>query len=116
MSSSTEVSRPDRNAPPRMESYEEARQNFRVDVPERFNPVVDIVERWANDEPDAEALLSIDGQGEVMRHTPRRSWRARRDAPRGRCRAWACARVTPSSSCCRECPPGTSRCWAPCAS
>src|SRR4051812_27580637 len=83
MSSSTKVSRPDRNAPPRMESYEEARQTFRVEVPERFNPVVDIVERWANDEPDAEALLSIDGQGEVMAsHTTTQLAREARRAAR----------------------------------
>jgi acetyl-CoA synthetase len=60
------VPRPDRNAPPRLESYEQARESFRVEIPERFNPVVDIVERWGNEDPDAEALLSIDGQGELM--------------------------------------------------
>ena len=62
----TKVSRPDRSAPPRMTSYEEEFASFRIDVPERFNPVVDIVERWASEEPDAEALLSLDGQGEVI--------------------------------------------------
>jgi acetyl-CoA synthetase len=65
-SPSTRVSRPDRSAPPRMESYEETRRTFRIDVPERFNPMVDIVERWAGEDPDAEALLSIDGKGEVI--------------------------------------------------
>jgi acyl-coenzyme A synthetase/AMP-(fatty) acid ligase len=60
------VSRPDRSAPPRLASYDEEYAGFRIDVPERFNPVVDIVERWAREEPHAEALLSIDGQGEAM--------------------------------------------------
>jgi acyl-coenzyme A synthetase/AMP-(fatty) acid ligase len=62
----TRVSRPDRSAPPRMASYEEECASFRIDVPERFNPVVDIVERWASEEPEAEALLSVDGQGDVI--------------------------------------------------
>jgi hypothetical protein len=49
-----------------MASYEEESASFRIDVPERFNPVVDIVERWASEEPGAEALLSIDGEGELI--------------------------------------------------
>src|SRR5438105_2854265 len=65
-SPSTRAPRPDRSAPPRMESYEEARRSFRIDVPNNFNPVIDIVERWASQDPDAEALLSIDGDGEVI--------------------------------------------------
>jgi acetyl-CoA synthetase len=60
------VSRPDRGAPPRMASYEQEYASFRIDVPERFNAVVDIIERWASEEPEAEALLSIDGQGELI--------------------------------------------------
>jgi acetyl-CoA synthetase len=63
---STRVPRPDRNAPACMTSYDEAYASFRIDVPERFNPVVDIVERWAGDDPDAEALLSLDGRGDVI--------------------------------------------------
>src|SRR5947207_4280469 len=65
-SAGTTAPRPGRDAPPRMESYEMARESYRIEVPERFNPVVDIVERWAGEDPDAEALLSIDGQGEVI--------------------------------------------------
>jgi len=49
-----------------MASYEEESASFRIDVPERFNPVVDILERWASKEPGVEALLSIDGEGELI--------------------------------------------------
>ena len=49
-----------------MASYEEESASFRIDVPERFNPVVDILERWASEEPGVEALLSIDGEGELI--------------------------------------------------
>jgi acetyl-CoA synthetase len=57
---------PDRTAPPRLESYEQERESYRVDVPERFNPVLDIVERWAAERPDDLALVSLDGTGEVV--------------------------------------------------
>src|SRR3954454_7338563 len=84
MSSPTKrPSRRDRNAPPRLESYETARQSFRIEAPERFNPVVDIVERWAHEDPDAEALLSIDPDGEVMAaHTAAELARDARSAAR----------------------------------
>jgi len=58
--------RPDRTAPPRLESYEQARAEFRVDVPDHFNPVVDIVERWAEEAPDDLALLSLGPDGETV--------------------------------------------------
>lgn len=58
--------RPGREVPPRMTSYEEEHATFRLEVPERFNPVLDIVERWASEEPDALALLSLDGTGGVV--------------------------------------------------
>jgi acetyl-CoA synthetase len=39
-------------------------------VPARFNPVIDIVERWAAEDPDALALLTLGPQGEpVAAHT-----------------------------------------------
>jgi acetyl-CoA synthetase len=38
-----------------------------LDVPARFNPVIDIVERWANDEPHALALVSIGAQGQLVK-------------------------------------------------
>ncbi len=62
--------RPGRDAAPNLREYEQARQEFHLDVPERFNPVLDVVERWAQDDPDALALLTLDGAGaEVARHS-----------------------------------------------
>ena len=58
--------RPTREAPPRLADYAAERASYRVDVPERFNPVIDIVERWAADAPDDVALVSLDGQGGVV--------------------------------------------------
>ncbi|MGH8929731.1 MAG: acyl-CoA synthetase [Egibacteraceae bacterium] len=57
---------PDRDAPPRMTSYEDERRSYRIGVAERFNAVRDIVEAWAAEDPDAVALVSLDGQGDVV--------------------------------------------------
>jgi acetyl-CoA synthetase len=57
---------PDRSAEPRMKDYEAEKAGFRLEVPEVFNPVLDIVERWAEEAPDNLALLSLDGQGGVV--------------------------------------------------
>jgi acetyl-CoA synthetase len=57
---------PDRGAPPRLTSYEQERATFDLEAPARYNPVLAIVERWAAEEPEALALLSIDGDGEVL--------------------------------------------------
>src|SRR5947199_5072422 len=57
---------PDRTAPPRMISYEEERAHYRLEVLERFNAVRDILERWADEQPDVEALVSIGSDGELM--------------------------------------------------
>ena len=57
---------PDRSAPPRMADYESEYANFRLEVPEVFNPTVDIVEAWAAREPEALALVSLDGAGGVV--------------------------------------------------
>ncbi len=59
-------SRPDRTAPPRLESYEQARSDFRLDLPDHFNPVVDIVERWAEEAPGDLALVSLGPDGETV--------------------------------------------------
>ncbi|QEC48112.1 AMP-binding protein [Baekduia soli] len=65
-----EISRPDRTAPPNLTSYEEARESYHVDLPERFNPVVDIIERWAQEAPDDLALVSLGPGGEtIAEHT-----------------------------------------------
>jgi len=58
--------RPDRSAPPRMESYEQERARYRIEVPQTFNPVIDIVERRAQEAPDDVALVSLDGEGELV--------------------------------------------------
>jgi acyl-coenzyme A synthetase/AMP-(fatty) acid ligase len=46
-------------------SYETDYQNHRIDVPERFNPVIQIVDAWAAEESDAPALLSLGSEGEI---------------------------------------------------
>lgn len=57
---------PGRNGAPRMASYEEERSRYRVQVPERFNAVLHIIEKWAAEQPDAAALLSLDASGEIV--------------------------------------------------
>jgi acetyl-CoA synthetase len=57
---------PDRSAPPRLTSYEQARADYRPDVPDVYNPVIDIVERWAHEAPDDIALVSLNGAGELV--------------------------------------------------
>ncbi len=49
-----------------MKSYEAERSCYRVEVPERFNPVLDIIERWCAEDPDAPALISIGAGGELV--------------------------------------------------
>ena len=49
-----------------MVSYDEERQSYKPRVPERFNPVLAIVERWAKERPEDVALLSLDGDGGVV--------------------------------------------------
>jgi acetyl-CoA synthetase len=46
--------------------YEQERMAFHVEAPERYNPVLSIVEGWAQVEADAPAVLSIDGSGEIV--------------------------------------------------
>lgn len=57
---------PDRDTPPRLASYEEGCQTYRVEVPERFNPVLDIIETWAAEAPDDLALISLGPAGETV--------------------------------------------------
>ncbi len=57
---------PDRTAEPRMSDYDAEKAGFRLEVPEVFNPVIDIVERWAAEAPDDLALVSLDGAGGVV--------------------------------------------------
>jgi acetyl-CoA synthetase len=57
---------PDRNAPPRLVDYDAEREAYRMNVPQDFNAVVDIIDRWADEAPDDMALVSLDGTGGVV--------------------------------------------------
>ncbi len=59
--------RPDRDAPPRLTDYEAERASFLVEVPERYNPVLHIVDGWSREDPEAPAVLSLDAAGDVVR-------------------------------------------------
>ena len=56
---------------PRIEfdSYEDFRENFRINVPEAFNFGFDVVDEWARVEPDKRALLWVDDAGEERSFT-----------------------------------------------
>jgi acetyl-CoA synthetase len=49
-----------------MADYESERASFRLEVPEVFNPTIDIVEAWAGRTPEALGLVSLDGAGGVV--------------------------------------------------
>ncbi len=59
-------SRPTRSDPPRLGDYAQERASFQVQVPDRFNAVLDIIEPWAADAPEDVALVSLDGRGAVV--------------------------------------------------
>ncbi len=58
--------RPGRDCVPRLTDLDAERASYRVEVPERFNAVLDIVETWAAETPDDLAILSVDGVGDVV--------------------------------------------------
>lgn len=60
------LDRPPRDCPPNVGDYATERASFSLEVPERFNPVLAIVETWADEDPDAPAVLSLDGAGDVV--------------------------------------------------
>jgi len=62
----TATSLPDRSAAPNLADYAEERARYRPEVPAIYNPTIDIVERWAQERPDDLALVSLDGDGEVV--------------------------------------------------
>ncbi|MQA17677.1 MAG: AMP-binding protein, partial [Pseudonocardiaceae bacterium] len=75
--------RPSRDCVPNLESYEHERATFDLTAPERFNPVLDIVDNWADVDPDALALLSLDAAGDVAtRHSAGELARMSRQAAR----------------------------------
>ena len=62
--------RPGRDVTPNMTDYEAERAAFRLDVPERFNFVLDVLEKRASATPDGLALLALDSAGsETGRYT-----------------------------------------------
>ena len=60
------VARPTRDCAPRLVDYDAERAAYRMAVPERFNAVLDIVDAWAAEDPDALAVLSLDAVGAVV--------------------------------------------------
>ena len=60
------VARPARDCAPRLADIDAERASYHVEVPERFNAVLDIVEAWAAEDPDALAVLSVDGAGAIV--------------------------------------------------
>ena len=75
--------RPARDAPPRLSDYDVERASFKLEVPERYNPVLHIVETWAEEDPGAPAVLSLDGSGDIVQlDTAASLARASREAAR----------------------------------
>ena len=74
------------DVPPRLTDYETERATFRIDVPERFNAVIDIIERWASEAPEDMALVSLDGQGTVVAEQTVAD--LARESPAPRARSW----------------------------
>ena len=60
------LTRPGRDCPPRLADLNSERARYHVKVPGRFNAVLDIVESWAAEDPDALAVLSLNGAGDVV--------------------------------------------------
>jgi len=52
-----------------MTDYDKAYAEFRWDVPEKFNFAQDVIDKWANENPDLEALLWLDDDGNEIRKT-----------------------------------------------
>ena len=48
---------------PRMEfdSYEDFKANYRLNIPEGFNFAYDVIDGWAEQDPDKPALVWVDG-------------------------------------------------------
>ena len=56
---------------PRIEfdSYEDFKENYRVNIPEDFNFGFDIVDAWAQQEPEKMALVWCNDEGQEKRLT-----------------------------------------------
>jgi acyl-coenzyme A synthetase/AMP-(fatty) acid ligase len=57
---------PTRSAAPNLTDYARERASYALALPQRFNPVLDIVEAWATEAPDDVALLSLGPAGETV--------------------------------------------------
>jgi acetyl-CoA synthetase len=66
MSALDAAPRPARDCPPRLTDYASERASYRLELPERFNAVEAIVDRWASEFPDDPAVLSLGGDGEML--------------------------------------------------
>jgi acyl-coenzyme A synthetase/AMP-(fatty) acid ligase len=60
------LDRPVRDCAPRLADLDRERASYRLEISERFNAVLDIVEAWASEDPDALAVLSLDAVGDVV--------------------------------------------------
>lgn len=49
--------------------YDDFCRNLQIAVPERFNFAYDVVDRWADEEPDRECLLWVDDSGRERHYT-----------------------------------------------
>lgn len=58
--------RPGRDCAPRMSDYGRERARFELPVPERFNAVRAIVDSWAQEDPAALAVVSLDARGDIV--------------------------------------------------
>ena len=50
-------------------SYSDFADNFKLNIPDNFNFAYDVVDAWAFEEPDREALLWTNPAGEEKRFT-----------------------------------------------
>lgn len=70
---SVALPRPRREAGARLASYDQEMARFRIEVPQRFNPVLAILDSWAEDDPSALALVSVGAEGALIaQHTVER--------------------------------------------
>ncbi|MBP7401386.1 MAG: AMP-binding protein [Clostridia bacterium] len=53
----------------KFDSYEDWKENFRILIPDRFNMAYDVVDAWAAEAPDKEALLWCNDFGDEVRLT-----------------------------------------------
>ena len=51
------------------DSLEDFQRNFKIKVPEHFNFAYDVVDRWAEEQPDKPALLWTNEAGEERQFT-----------------------------------------------